>query len=74
MQRAFSFFLGVIFGSLVGATLALLLTPSSGQDIRSEIQNRYIEVRDEVEKAAEDRRAELEQQLAALRRPAKPQA
>jgi gas vesicle protein len=71
MRGVFSFFSGVIFGSLAGATLALLFTPYSGQTLRSDIQTRYIEIRDEVQSAAEARRSDLESQLEALRKPTK---
>jgi gas vesicle protein len=73
MRRMLSFFSGVILGSLAGATLALLLTPYSGQNLRADIQSRYIEIRDEVQSAAETRRSELEKQLETLRKPVKPQ-
>lgn len=71
MRRLISFFSGVIMGSLVGAAVALILAPSSGDELRSEIQTRYIEIRDEVESAAQNRRAELEAQLESLRKPRK---
>jgi gas vesicle protein len=72
MRRILNFLSGILLGSFVGATIALLLTPSSGQDIRHNIQNRYIEIRDEIQSAAETRRTELEKQLEALRQPTKP--
>lgn len=72
MRRLFTFLSGVVFGGLVGAALALLLTPDSGEHLRGNIQSRYIELRDEVQHAAESRRLELEEQLRELRKPAKP--
>ena len=71
MRRLSTFLTGAIFGSLVGAALALVLTPASGQKLRGNIQSRYIELRDEVQQAAETRRAELEEQLRELRQPKK---
>jgi len=71
MQRLLTFFSGVVLGGLVGAALALLLTPASGEQLRGNIQGRYIELRDEVQQAAESRRIELEEQLRELRKPAK---
>ncbi len=71
MRRLLNFLTGAIFGGLVGAALALILTPSSGEQLRGNIQSRYIELRDEVQQAADTRRTELEEQLRELRRPAK---
>ncbi len=72
MNRFLSFFAGVISGALVGAVVAILLAPVSGEDLRIQIQERASYVQDEVKKAAAERRAELEEQLAALRSPKKP--
>lgn len=69
MNRAINFLLGVTVGSLIGATVAILLAPSSGDELRAEIGVRTDRIRSEVAKAAADRRAELESQLATLRAP-----
>lgn len=69
MRRLFSFLLGTASGALVGATLAILLTPASGEDLRSELRNRVTNFRDELKEAAQQRRAELERQLDVLRHP-----
>ena len=71
MRKLISFLSGAVMGALVGATLALLLTPESGKDLRSQLRERVQMVQAEVQKAAAARRAELEQQLAALRAPRK---
>jgi len=72
MRRMMSFVSGAVMGALVGATLALLFAPASGQTLRSHLQERINRLQDEVRKAARDRRAELEEQLAALRSPNRP--
>lgn len=69
MRRLFSFLLGTASGALVGATLAILLTPASGKDLRTELRNRVTGFRDELKEAAQQRRAELERQLETLRHP-----
>ncbi len=69
MQRILSFLGGVMVGGLVGATIGLLLAPSSGEDLRGTIQTRAKEIQTDVKQAAETRRVELEQQLAAMRSP-----
>ena len=69
MQRVISFFAGAVTGALVGATLMVLLTPAPGETIRSDLQNRVQRLRDEMQGAAANRRAEMEAQLARLRAP-----
>ena len=69
MRRVFNFVMGAGIGALVGATLAVLLAPSSGEDLRSEVQARFSRFRDEINEAAKQRRAELERQLEAMRLP-----
>jgi gas vesicle protein len=69
MKRMLSFFSGVLTGALVGAMVALLLTPESGENLRSRIQEQTLSLRDEIKKAAAERRAELEEQLKNLRAP-----
>jgi gas vesicle protein len=65
---------GFLLGGILGAGLVLLLAPSTGEQFRGQIQGEVNRLRVEVEKAASERRAELEQQLAALRAPRKPGA
>ncbi len=65
---------GFILGGILGAGLVLLLAPSTGEQFRGQIQGEVDRLRAEVEKAASERRLELEQQLAALRAPRTPGA
>ncbi len=67
MQKAINFILGAILGGLVGSAVALLLTPMSGMELRSEIEEYTRQVKREVEEAANMRRVELERELADLR-------
>jgi gas vesicle protein len=69
MKRFISLLAGFLTGAIVGGALAILFAPSSGQELKAEIQGRYYHLRDEVSEAAAQRRAELEEQLAALRAP-----
>ena len=69
MRKVFNFFMGMMMGGMVGAVVGLLLAPSSGEDMRSQIQEQSIKLRDEVKAVAEARRAELERELSALRAP-----
>jgi gas vesicle protein len=71
MRKVFNFFEGVIVGGLVGGAIAILLAPASGEQIRAQLQERSIRLKDEVMAVAEARRAELERELTALRAPYK---
>ena len=72
MNRFLSFLAGVVSGALVGATIAILVAPESGEELRIQIQERANYIQEEVKKAAAERRAELEEQLSTLRSPQKP--
>ncbi len=72
MRRVASFLYGSMIGGLIGATIALLLAPSSGQELRDLMQDRAQNIQIEVKNAAESRRAELQQQLDVMRSPRKP--
>lgn len=69
MKGVEKFFEGFVLGGLVGVAVALLITPTSGDDLRGRVQGEVQRIRGEINRAAETRRAEMEQQLAALRMP-----
>jgi len=71
MRKFASFLAGALMGSLVGSTIALLLAPSSGEEIRVQLQDRLRSIQLEVQEAAATRRGELEEQLQILRTPRK---
>lgn len=71
MKQAINFLTGMILGSLAGAAAVMLLTPTSGETLRSRIQERSIQFKDDIKAVAEARRAELERELNALRTPYK---
>ena len=73
MRKILSFLVGVLLGALVGATLALLLTPVPGKDLQTQMQERVQFIQTEVKNAAATRRADLEKQLAEMRSPRAPQ-
>lgn len=72
MRRLMMFLAGSLCGGLVGAVTALLLAPASGRELRDRIQNRVTALQDDVREAYETRRAQLEAELEALRRPRAP--
>jgi gas vesicle protein len=69
MRKFLSFMMGVVMGGLVGATVALLLAPFSGETLRGQIRERVGSLQAELTEAAGTRRAELEKHLANLRQP-----
>lgn len=69
MRRMFGFLIGVFVGALVGATIALLLTPESGEELRGEIRQRGERFASQIRSAADERRIELRSRLEALRAP-----
>jgi len=72
MKSVANFLEGFLFGGLLGVALVLLFTPASGEELRGQLQSEVERVRSDVQRAANDRRSELEQQLAALRTPSNP--
>jgi gas vesicle protein len=69
MRSAFGFLIGTFVGGIVGATIAILLAPESGEELRGHLKGRASGFMDEIRAATEQRRAELEQHLQELRAP-----
>ncbi len=67
MQKALNLVLGFVLGGLFGSAITLLLTPMSGDELRTEMKEYTRQVKSDVEQAATARRAELELELAQLR-------
>ncbi|RME70539.1 MAG: YtxH domain-containing protein, partial [Chloroflexi bacterium] len=60
------FFAGLVIGGLVGAALALLLAPQSGEETRAQLRDRSLEYKDRAEESILEARQKAEQQIAAL--------
>lgn len=71
MRRMFGFMIGIMVGGLVGSTIALLLAPESGNQLRSEIRVRGENFFSDVRQAADERKIELRQRLDEMRAPQK---
>ncbi len=69
MRRMFGFLIGVFVGWTVGGTIALLLAPESGENLRGQLRARSNNFVSEIKSAAEMRRIQLEDELAAMRAP-----
>ena len=67
MAKAFNFLFGLIAGAMVGGAVALLIAPSSGRQMRADMENYATQMKNEIELAAHNRRSELEEQLASVR-------
>ncbi|MBN1994845.1 MAG: YtxH domain-containing protein [Anaerolineae bacterium] len=60
------FFAGLVIGGLVGATLALLLAPQSGEETRAQIRDKSLELKGRAEEGYMQARQTIEGQLAGL--------
>ncbi len=65
-MRALKFLLGILVGSMIGASLVLLVAPQSGEDTQKKVAEKMEMLLAEGKKAFEARRAELEAQMNAL--------
>ena len=68
MSRFFSFMAGLLAGAFVGAVLALLFAPTSGEELREQAQVRAEKVVDDVKQAVAEERKRLESEFEALKR------
>ncbi len=71
MGRFVNLVLGAFLGGIVGGGIGLLLAPKSGKALRGDISEYTDHVKTEVRRAADQRRVELERELADLREPVK---
>jgi gas vesicle protein len=60
------FFVGLIIGGLVGAALALLMAPQSGEETRAQIRDKSLEFKDRAEEGVYEARQRALAQLASL--------
>jgi gas vesicle protein len=69
MNKLFSFTAGAICGALVGATVVLLLTPASGQELLEAARYRWDDAIAEGLRAREARERELRARFESMTRP-----
>ena len=72
MRSIGRFLEGFLFGGVIGAGLALILSPYSGEKNRTYIVKYVDQIKEEVQTAMLEKRAEQEQELAQLRQPQPP--
>jgi gas vesicle protein len=63
MNKLLSFMAGGLCGALVGAAAALLLAPSSGQQLRDDVVTRWEDALSEAKKAMEETRLDMQKQF-----------
>jgi gas vesicle protein len=63
MRRLGSFFLGAIFGGILGGATVLLLAPGRGKDTQKAFREKFASLRVEFENAIAEKRAALESEL-----------
>lgn len=69
MRRMFGFLIGITVGGLVGSSIALLLAPEAGDDLRGQLRDRGQNFFNDIRHAADERRIELRQRLEVMRAP-----
>lgn len=67
MRKFGNFIFGAFLGGVVGSTLALLFAPTTGENTRQEIVDYFTHIKEEVNRAADEKRAEMVAQLESLR-------
>ena len=69
MRRMFGFLIGITVGGLVGGSIALLLAPEAGENLRGQLRERGQNFFSDIQHAADERRIELRQRLEVMRAP-----
>ncbi len=69
MGRVLNFLLGFVAGGVVSSVIVTLFAPSSGVELQDHVKDYVQNVGDEVRKARDTRRQELEQELDRMRKP-----
>ena len=64
-NRGALFFAGLVMGGLVGAGLALLLTPQSGEETRSQIRDKSLELKGQAAEGLAEAGQRVQMQAAA---------
>lgn len=68
MEKTISFLGGVVLGAVIGAAVAALMAPEPGVELQTRIRERVNLTIQEGQRAAAERRTELEAQFAQAKR------
>lgn len=66
MRKQLSFVRGLIIGAAVGAGVALMLAPKTGEELRSDLQTQVESTRGEIKTRTDEAKAKLEEQRSKL--------
>ncbi len=58
-----AFFAGLVIGALAGAAAAVLLAPASGEELRKNLGERSVELKNQAQKLANETLAQTQQQV-----------
>jgi gas vesicle protein len=72
LVKMFNFTMGLLLGAAVGYTVTLLFVPQSGAETQEEIRQQVKIVLEGGQRAAEEKREQLEARLEALKKPPEP--
>lgn len=67
MSKASSYFKGLFWGGLIASAVVFLYTPFKGEDLKARAMDYLDNVKNEVKEAGEEKRREMEEELAFLR-------
>lgn len=67
MNKLFSFLAGAMCGALIGGVTAILLAPSSGDELRAQAQQHINNAIEEGKKAQQETKMRMEAQLAQMK-------
>lgn len=70
MKNFGKFLAGFVLGGITGSLIGLLLVPTTGSETRAKIKDNIYYVRDEVQKAVNQRSEELKKELENLQKKA----
>jgi len=65
-QSFLAFLIGIVLGGLIGAAVALLYAPQSGEETRAAIRERSIELKEQAMEQATALRDQAQQQITSL--------
>ena len=67
MSKSSKFMAGAFLGAAVGGILAILFAPKSGEELRKELQEKSVQIIDEVQKAASQAQQEMEKEISSVK-------
>ena len=67
MSKTSSYFKGLFWGGLIASAIVLLYTPYKGEELKARAKDYLDNVKKEVKEAGDEKRREMEEELAFLR-------